>query len=268
MKTVSKVSRTKGSIIPSFVNKIIIGKELKSSEKTGLAAHLSEAVINDNQNGYVVEFIWWGYDDAGDDYFAFDNLKSATDCYNYFLKPLSEQILEDEKGRGKLAIIKRGDVKKYIPGMEYYGYFVQSFYGGDLLKPFFDSTAAPELNEELKLFLTGETDIREIIGTKFEKCLIKMGENTGGLSCYFEGESPIIQDNVVHATTHYCWETGLNYEQLITRLPENVFKAIRPYIQYHAEEIEEEGDWKGWFITDKDELKRVLASYNFILNED
>jgi hypothetical protein len=266
MTTITKVSRTKGSLLPTKVSSVVPGKELKSSEKKGHSQHLSEAVINENQNGFLVEVIWWSFDDAGEDYYVFDNLRAAKICYNYFLKPYSEKILESEPN--KIVIVKRGDIKKHIPGIAYKGFFVQSYFGGDLLKPYFDSTAAPELMTELKSFINQDTDIRDILGTKFEICLMKMGENTGGLSVYFEGESPVLTDNIVYTTIHRCWETGLVYRQLTSRLAENVFKAIKPFLQYHAEEIEEEGDWKGWYITDFNSCKSKLASFNLTLNEN
>ena len=57
---------------------------------------------------------------------------------------------------------------------------------------------------------------------------------------------------------HTCRETGLIYYALCGKYHANVFMQMN--LQYHNEQLEEEGDWKGWYTTS-------LTVVNFELNK-
>jgi len=71
-------------------------------------------------------------------------------------------------------------------------------------------------------------------------------------------------DNFAVFEKHNCWETGIDHYELRVRVPENIFKALG--LTYHDEEIEEEGDWKGWYTTDRDATRAKLESLNWTSN--
>lgn len=53
----------------------------------------------------------------------------------------------------------------------------------------------------------------------------------------------------VYFREHHCWETGIIWHELVGgRYPADVFNAMRPQLMYHAEQYEEEGNWKGWAV--------------------
>jgi len=84
-----------------------------------------------------------------------------------------------------------------------------------------------------------------------EYCLV-LGDNGDG---YFVQDAEkakqeqVVAKKEVSFRVHNCWETGIDWYQLIGRYPENVFAVMRPFLVYHSEEVEEEGNWKGWATT-------------------
>jgi hypothetical protein len=127
----------------------------------------------------------------------------------------------------------------------------------DFYKPFFNQSAIPSSElDGLKAFVEKNTpDGRNLIGTKYEAWIIRWGANEGDL--YVEDNDvarneELVKNKIVYFRVHNCWETGINWFQLFTHLgnyPRDVFAAMKPFLTYHSEQEEEEGNWKGWCTT-------------------
>jgi hypothetical protein len=131
----------------------------------------------------------------------------------------------------------------------------------DVNIPFFNSEKLKSLNllDKAKKVLTTKTTIEEVIETEFEPALLKWGENEFGYKVVDSEEEKrreVIEKKEVIFTSHHCWETGLIYYQLIGRYPEDVFKAMK--LEYHNEQFEEEGEWKGWYTMSLEEVNERL----------
>lgn len=87
---------------------------------------------------------------------------------------------------------------------------------------------------------------------KYKEYCLFLGDNGDG---YFVEDTEIAKQEKIAAEkkvsfqSHLCWETGITWYQLIGRYPEDVFNKMRPFLAYHNEQEEEEGDWKGWATT-------------------
>ncbi len=119
--------------------------------------------------------------------------------------------------------------------------------------PLFNSAAIGEninKNELTKLSMS------EAIN-QHPKLLFKLGENTGGKVLWDKEEYDLqktLSEKKVLFTWYDCWETGLRFYCLKTRVPREIFNMLE--LEYHSEEIEEEGDWKGWYFVGGSEPRR------------
>lgn len=82
-------------------------------------------------------------------------------------------------------------------------------------------------------------------------------------------EAKIQGGGSLETISHECWETGFVYHQLYSNLPHTVFNALKPFLSYHREQIEEEGNWRGWYFMDdnKDKIEDILSKFNYTLNK-
>jgi len=133
----------------------------------------------------------------------------------------------------------------------------------DVYIPAFNTTLVTKNDYDLKKFMKeiDLVDIRKIIGTENESMLVKWGNNEGDL--LVEDRDALLMKETeakkeVNFTRHDCWETGFEFYQLAGRYPAEVFAAMKPELQYHSEEIEEEGNWKGWYTHDTDAVNALL----------
>jgi len=96
---------------------------------------------------------------------------------------------------------------------------------------------------------------------RISQAMLVMGENKGGLLCedYEELKRREVEEKKeVLFNPHNCWETGLNWYQLVTRVPKEVFSAMG--LRYHSEQEEEEGEWRGWYTMDYKEVSGKLEA--------
>lgn len=131
--------------------------------------------------------------------------------------------------------------------------FYQPFFNPDIVSKKFDR------NDFKKKY--ADLDIREILGTSAEEFLIKWGANEGGVLVEDANAlkaAEVEKEKEVVFVPQICWETGLIYYALFGRYPEEVFKQMG--LQFHKEQIEEEGEWKGWYTMN-------LTAVNFELNK-
>lgn len=258
-KIIKSASRAKASIRPKDIKgqTIISSLTIKEKKESSSIVSLNKIDTNEKKAIYQVQLIWWSYDDAGDDDFFFEKLEVAESCYNDLIKPMRELLSEETEPPVKIFVAGRGEVQKVATFHN--GYLVQSLYGGDLLKPMFNQFVVSKLGFEKELkAMDSDTDIREL-DPKYQPCLLKLGENEGGRI--------VSIDQTVHFETYNCWETGFDYCKIRYRYPKNVFDVMRSELEYHSEEIEEEGDWKGWYFLkhNKDKLKQKLQTINWNL---
>jgi len=255
------LSRAKGSLIPSEIQ--ITSLELLS--KTGKNSTESTLHKAESNRGtiYVAEFAWWGGDDADVYYHAFQTLKAAENCLNEYNLPISKQM---ELHTTETFVVLVGDKKKFVPGVLFKGYLVNSLYGGDVLVPYFNSEVLHELGLVDKVRALGnEAEIGSFIGSDVEPALLRLGENPHGRKVLTYDQYQLFIFNntkIVEFITHKCWETGLIYHQLSGHYPTELFAKMKPFLSYHSEELEEEGDWKGWYISEKG-LEETLKSLGF-----
>lgn len=159
-------------------------------------------------------------------------------------------------GKPKIAYFLRGDEKRVIPYNAIYGanYLVR-----DVFQPYFNRNLAETdgvINELKELTAKKKDDIR-ILDTKYLKYCLKLGENEGGIVVKTEDEMKL-ENKRVSFIRHDCWETGIIYYQIDGRYPEEVFAAMRPHLQYHSQQFEEEGNWVGWYARDLNALRAAL----------
>lgn len=259
--TLSQVTRYKSSILPEKIKDIPILEieTIKEKENKGFgggSAFSIEKVKTETGIIYLVYAASWGNDDVDENYHAFNTLRDAEYCYDQYINPLYKEI-------GVLARITRTNQQpKYIPEtVNENGYFVTARYEGEVLVPYFNSKKLEELNliDEAKALKNPE--LKNLIGTKFEIALLKWGMNEYNVFVQSDDEyrTSIVNENkTVEFQVHHCWETGLNYYQLSGRYPAEVFAIIKPVLQYHDEQMEEEGEWKGWFTFNIDAVNSRL----------
>ena len=257
-----EIRRYKSSILKfEEVEKLGLIKEQK---KSGEYDAISNALI-DGQKGFIVTCAGWTFDDADEWHHIFAYLKDAEYCYNSYVN----FKMSDIKEQTLFVVIKEGK-KRYVPAEIHNGYIVRVMYEGDLIVPFWNSAVLERFGLLQEVKDLGEVDIREIFNTKFEPALIKKGENEGGVVVLTEEESRRIEshadERIVFLERHNCWETGLNYYQILGNYPKDVFATMKPLLQYHNEEFEEEGDWKGWYTHDTDGLNDALKKIGYKTN--
>ncbi|GAB3843786.1 hypothetical protein GCM10028822_00340 [Hymenobacter terrigena] len=95
---------------------------------------------------------------------------------------------------------------------------------------------------------------------------LRWGENPHGFAVHELPESPVTEQQVPF-TPHTCWRSGITYYQLA--MPEDVERTepvlvarLRDLagLERHEWEIGQEGDWRGWYATDRLALEQVLVS--------
>jgi hypothetical protein len=93
--------------------------------------------------------------------------------------------------------------------------------------------------------------IEDAIKTEWEKYLLRFDaegyqfEDTNKTS-----QDKLLEDKQVYFRMYNCWETGINWYCLNTdkgQYPKEVFACMK--LNFHAEQEEEEGNWKGWATT-------------------
>lgn len=95
--------------------------------------------------------------------------------------------------------------------------------------------------------------------------MFSLGDNEGAYKVSNADEDrkiAFLNAKKVSFIPHECWETGLIWYQLSNagRYPRDVFEAIKPYLHFHSEQEEEEGNWKGWCFYGSDKLKAIEES--------
>lgn len=125
----------------------------------------------------------------------------------------------------------------------------------DVMKPYFDGELCKKegVSEKIKQS-DAASSFEKAIELGYEKYLLKFG-NTDEYEIWNSDErnyEKFLAEKKVLFATHDCWETGIRWFQLLTikgNYPAEVFNAMRPYLTYHSEQEEEEGEWKGWATT-------------------
>lgn len=256
------INRFKSSFLPDdLMNKEVIEAEvLKTKEEkyyNGGNYYEIEKVRIKNMTStvFLIHIACWGFDDVDESTYAFENLADAESCYSHFVN----FSISDIKSNGVVArIIRPEQNHKFISNaINHNGYLATEKYGGDLFLAYFNIEKVKELGLETEARALKEADVRSLVGTKFEPALIKWGDNGNGLIVQTEDEYRI-EKKQVFFEHHHCWELGLNYQQLLGKYPTEVWNLIKPLLAYHSEELEEEGDWIGWYTTNLEEVNNVL----------
>lgn len=130
----------------------------------------------------------------------------------------------------------------------------------DVMQPLFDGA---KVTEELKVRLKSLESIHDVFTAGMEQYLLKFGTHGGYIISNQQEEEmqQIASEKEVSFRVHNCWETGINWYQLIGRYPADVFSEMKAAgLFYHAEQEEdgEEGNWKGWCVTHN--LKEIHES--------
>lgn len=251
---ISNVQRYKSSILQ--FNEVKTSEDcLQCKETMGSFLGLYNAII-DGKEGFAVTVAYWGGDDADVWHHIFWQKSDAVYCYNKYKYP--DAGAEDEP-IVKTAEFERDGVKRAMPYTSLYNgiYPVHEMHGGDYIRPYINSVLAQKygLFDELRAMAKkDDDDIRNIIGTEYEKCLITVGENEDGSTM------KVVANNEVAFRIHNCWETGLNYYELRGRYEKDVFDVMRPHLAWHGCEQEEEGDWRGWYTLNIDRINKALET--------
>lgn len=171
---------------------------------------------------------------------------------------------QQQSSNPKIAYFIRGEEKRVIPYNELYDnkYLVR-----DVFQPYFNRTLAETdgvINELKELTSKKKDDIRTL-NSKYLKYCLKMGENEGGIFIKTK-EELISEDKEVSFIRHDCWETGIIYYQLEGRYGKEIFDAMRPHLQYHAQEFEEEGNWVGWYTCDRKKVALALQKLGWTIS--
>lgn len=135
--------------------------------------------------------------------------------------------------------------------------------------PFFCSVTMPiDLQKKTK---GSNISLEECLELGYEKYLIQLGDFES-YSCWNETERKqheFLEKKEVVFWQHSCWETGLMWYQLAllfgARYPENVFNVMKPFLKYHSEQEEEEGDWKGWATTNLKPIQEGLEKIGWTI---
>lgn len=148
------------------------------------------------------------------------------------------------EGRGKMT--EAGAMNHYGEGetweeWEYYE---------DVIQPLFDRalTDAAGMTETLR---TAKTDLASCQENGWMQYVLRLGNHNGVEVINLDAvrEQQFLADRAVAFQAWPCWETGITWYQMVgERVPDEVFKAMRPLLTYHAEQVEEEGNWRGWCI--------------------
>lgn len=264
MTNLNEVTRFQKSIHPKELKgDKILSSEVIREEKTSNSVYDIEKIDTEKYKGiYLVSIIAWSLDDVSEVYHAFVSKADAENCFDYYNRPLEE--IMNEPAPPPVQVFKDGEKNpRYLNLDDYNGFAVASRYGGELLKPMYSKRILEEkgwINDEI--IKDDETDIRSLIYTQYEIALIRYDKEVGGVK--------VIREQVVRFIRKNDWETGFDYLTLAYKYPEDIFNVMKPFLQFHSEEIEEEGDWKGWYVIrnspDFDKLKNSLETIGWTIN--
>jgi hypothetical protein len=125
----------------------------------------------------------------------------------------------------------------------------------DVMRPYFDGVLTKKDGVENNIRNSeAHKSFEKAIELGYEKYLLRF-DNTDTYEIWNSDQrrqEKFEADKWVYFIRHDCWETGIPWFQLSTysgRYPTHVFAAMKPYLRYHSEQEEEEGDWKGWATT-------------------
>lgn len=251
------VARYKSSfLVKEMKNEVVISQELIKEKKSSNEHHSLYKIDTTNYKGvFCVEAVGWGFDDVSETTYVFREKKDAESCYNYHVNFSFDNI---PLCPPTTIITKEGYPNQYQP-IEYHGiYAVNIKYDGDYIRPKWNSFVLDKfgwLDEIKEMASREEDDVRTMLLSKYKPALVKFGENEGGLT--------LTQDNNILYNTHECWETGINYYVLARQYSKDLFDLMKPLLTYHSEEIEEEGNWKGWYFTDIEAMNKILNTTDF-----
>ena len=208
----------------------------------------------EGQKHYAVNHVTWGFDSVDESYYLYTTLSFAKNYIEEAKKPFKLRMSELKSENTNAHFYKENGEVKQVMGVEFSGFFVRSIHKGDILKPYFNTKKMEQmqLTEEVKELLASdaEINIRDVIGTKLEPCLMKLGTDEFGRRLLLDStSSEEYHSKRIKLKSFHCWETGKSYFMLMNEVPSRIFKKLN--LEFHGEEIEEEGDWKGWVLTNE-----------------
>lgn len=252
----SEIRWAHNSIDPlQFQHPLNIGERLDSYDK-----HSSGYDIYQCGDLFAVELWWSSWDDADNWYHIYQNLEDAKQGANRYIN-------NEYHNENKIYILVNGDEEKSITGVNYQGYICRQLSEGNVHVPYVDSASfdSQEQIEEYKAYMSTKPrhDIKYVIGTEWEKNLLKIGKNRSGKIIVTSKEYASFKKEV-RFQMYDCWETGIIYYKLANRVPKEIFSKLE--LKYHAEEQEEEGNWKGWYTTNKKQLMNTIQELGWKTN--
>lgn len=162
----------------------------------------------------------------------------------------------EKQGRGKKT--ERGGLNAFGEGETWEEW--ESY--EDVIVPIFDRGLLESAGLYETLSKRKSPTIRECQEKGWMQYVLRIGRYNGVevVNRTEQREQDFLAAKKVTFQSHYCWETGITWYQLIGRYPTEVFSAIRPYLMYHAEQYEEEGNWKGWAVGHHATMPDVVAA--------
>ena len=270
---VSSVRQTRDALAVKQVRQIdevlvVNHLESKSSRTDELA--LAEVLVRVGQQEhtwYVVEIAYGDFDDADNWCHVFEEKHPARELYLDYLDPEGRSAKVAKVEQSIFEAILPGHDSKYVVGALRQGKVcrVVGVGLGSQYREYF----APIFNSE-KLTPAQVAEIRAMEGLHRAEADAKIWSRPDLLAAAFvlgdNGNGRFVKmDQHARFLRHDCWETGMEYYELRTRVPADVFAALRKDAElfYHDHAVEEEGDWKAWCTTDPDAARDVLARFGW-----
>lgn len=252
------------------ISQLIKGDRLNQVKDNGFDLELYPVTLIGEdlteEPAYLVEFLAVSLpDDVSNEVHLFTHLADAKACFAFYKDPDKHRSTDTFKA----FIIKPDGEESSMSGCR----LVEGTYVLAHGKPLFAKDRiiragmqVEAVTQQVNHSMDEYGDIRLIMADPLLKsCILTMGRNEDGFDVRDYEQETIrrqIASKLLQLTKYECWETGIRYYKLSSRLPERLFGSLSGagIVWYHDTEIEEEGNWKGWCTTDLSGLTRALRT--------
>jgi hypothetical protein len=252
------------------VAEVLDVKYLESKETRTEEQALSQVLVRvgeQQHTWYVLEIAYGDFDDADNWCHVFEAQHPARELYLDYLDPegrsakiakveqsVFEVIMPGKDTRHVVGVLHQGKLCKVVGvglGSQYREYFAP-YFNTEKLTP-----AQMDEIRQMERLHRAESDAQLWNRPDLLAGAFVLGDNGNGRF--------VKSDQHASFCRHHCWETGLTYFELRTRVPAEVFAALRKDAElfYHDHQIEEEGDWKAWCTMDNMRAGEVLARFGW-----
>lgn len=210
------------------------------------------------QTWYTLQVWWAGGDDAEGWYNVFTDEATARSNYAVFNNDTDPRF----PATFTATLFLPDQEPKRVPGcILFQGKLAaSSSVAGQLPRPYFLRAKMEAAGLSQSLLQAAADDRSAWAKPEMVACMFEPGDNGYGTRIEVEPYE-------VDFRTHNCWETGINYYELRTKdVPKGLFQRLQREASLfnHVEQIEEEGNWRGWCSTNREAIEQVCADYGWL----